>query len=289
MAEVWSDGVSAPATGEGQIARSRRLTATAWELVRRDRTLQILTALSVAFGVAAIGALFWAAGWLGGSQSVGRLVVTLLVAAWPFAFVTTMLNVAIAASVGAVLDGRRLSMREALTVSLKWIDQIAQWALLATVVGAVLQQLGRRRPLRGRSTSWILGPPWVVVSVFAVPMLALEGGTATGCYARSSALVRERWGTGVRGSVVGSEAMAAVGAAAGGLIGVGVATAGGPETVLLGVGLLGAMVVGGIALCAQQVFAVVLYRYAVTGEAAGGFALADLQAPFSPRWPARAT
>ena len=37
----------------------------------------------------------------------------------------------------------------------------------------------------------------------------------------------------------------------------------------------------------HQVFAVALYRYAVTGEVAGGFAVADLQAPFSVRQRAR--
>ncbi|HEY4095085.1 MAG TPA: DUF6159 family protein [Baekduia sp.] len=231
----------------------------------------------------AIVLLFWAAGWLGGSERAGRLALVLLVGIWPVAFVATLLNVAIAASVGALLDGRRMSVRAALTVPLKWIDQIAAWAVLATCVGAVLQQLARRRPFRGSATSWILGPPWAVVSVFVVPMLALEGGTATACFARSSDLVEERWGAGVRGSVVVTEWSPLAVAVGGGVV----AAAGASGGALLAAGLLIVAVVGGIAVCLQQVFAVALHRYAETGEAAGGFPLADLQAPFTSRWRGR--
>jgi hypothetical protein len=276
MAEVWSDGV--PEAG------GRRLSATAWAFVRRDRTLAVLTALSVTLQVAALGLLFWAAGWLGGSESVGRLAWTLLVIAWPVAFVLTVVNVAIAAAASAAIDRRTMTAREALAVPFRWIDQIATWSLLATVVGAVLQQLARRRPFRGPTTSWLLGPPWSVVCVLVVPMLAVEGGTATGCFARSSALARERWGEGVRGSVIGTEWLIGAGAVGGGVIGLGMET--GP--VVLAAALLAVAVIGAIAVSLQQVFAVALYRYAVSGEVTAGFPLADLEAPFAARRLARA-
>jgi hypothetical protein len=256
--------------------------------VRCDGTSSILTALSVTFHVAAIAVLFWAAGWLGGSQSVGRLIWMLLVTVWPVTFVTTALNVAIAASTSAALDGRGVTVREALAVARGRMGQIALWALLATGLGALLQQLAGRRPFRGPATRRILGPPWGVVIFFAVPILALEGGTAVGCVARSSRLVRERWGEGVGGSVVTGAWSAAVAAVAGGLISVGVGIGGGAGAALLGPGVLVATAGGAWATSVHQVFAVALYRYGVTGEAAGGFAVADLQAPFGARWPARA-
>jgi hypothetical protein len=108
--------------------------------------------VAVVFQAAAIGGVFWAAGWLGGAQSLGRLIWMLLVALWPITFVVTVVNVAIAASASAALDRRRMTVREALAVARERIGQIALWALFATGLGALLQPLARRRPFRQSSS-----------------------------------------------------------------------------------------------------------------------------------------
>ena len=50
--------------------------------------------------------------------SRGRLFVVLLIAAWPLTFVGVFFNVALAAAADAALDGRHLTLRQALGVSM---------------------------------------------------------------------------------------------------------------------------------------------------------------------------
>src|SRR5664280_1441329 len=93
--------------GEGRIARSWRLTKAAWSVVRRDRTLLMLACIAAAAGVAGMGLIF-AAG----------------VFAYPLTFVSVFLNTAIAAAAAAALDGRGLTVGQALAVPTRRIGQV---------------------------------------------------------------------------------------------------------------------------------------------------------------------
>jgi Family of unknown function (DUF6159) len=272
----------APA-GESRTARSWRLTRTALALLRRDRTMAILALLGAVFAIAATLAIFDLAGWLHDPGRTGRLLLLYAIFSWPMTFVTTFLNVALAAAADARLDGRRLTVREALGVSVSRLGAIAGWSLLATGVGILLQQLAERVPVGGRIAGWLLGVAWGLVTFFAIPLLALEGCAPTSAVRRSSRLIRERWGEGVGGTVligVWATPLLAVGGA---LIGAGANAQGQSRATVIVIGL--GVLFAAIALISavRQVFAVALYRYATDGTAAGGFAEPDLRAPFSAR------
>jgi hypothetical protein len=49
------------------------------------------------------------------------------------------------------------------------------------------------------------------------------------------------------------------------------------------IGLIGLMLAATVSNAVRQVFAVALYRYAVTGEPSGGFEERDLQRPTVPK------
>lgn len=274
----------APA-GEGRTARSWRLTRTAFTLLRRDRAMAILALIGAVLSIAATLAIFGLAGWLDQPGSAGRLLLLCAVFSWPMTFVTTFLNVALAAIADARLDGRRLTLREALGVSVARIGPIAGWSLLATGVGILLQQLAERVPVGGRVASWLLGVTWGLVTFFAIPLLALEGCSPTGSVRRSTQLIRERWGEGVGGTVlIGAWALPLL-AVGGALIGLGASSnADGPARVIvIGIGVVIVTAATAVTAAVRQVFAVALYRYATAGTAGGGFAEADLRAPFSAR------
>jgi hypothetical protein len=278
----------APA-GEGRISRSWRLTRTAAALLRGDRTMLALAGMSVALSVAATIALFWLAGWFHDPGHGDRLVWIGALLAWPLSFAGTALNVALAAAADATLDGRDLSVRQALAVAMGRLGQIALWSLLATGVGIVLQQIAQRLPLGGRLATWLVGTAWALVTFFAVPILALEGCTATGCVRRSARLIRGRWGEGVGGSVIiGAWTVVAL-FVGGGLIGGGLALHGPARVAIVGCGAIIVLAVSALAAAIRQIFAVALYRYATDGDVRGGFDAADLRAPFSARrrlqWP----
>lgn len=175
---------SAPEQREGRIARSWRLTKASWQVVREDRVILLLTILSTLVGAIGVAVIFGVAG-LGSSGAHGhghlvdgRVAIVALILAYPLMFVSTFFNAAIAAAAAAGLQGRRLSLGHALAVPASRVGQLAVWALFATIFGVVLEQLARRLPLAGAIVARLVGLAWSIASLFAIPILALEGGSA---------------------------------------------------------------------------------------------------------------
>jgi len=270
---------------EGRLARSVRLCGIAWRLVRRDRTMLALAGLSAVFTGCAMLVLFYFGGYLHDPHpSRGRLLVVTLIAAWPLTFVGAFINVALAAAADAELHGRRIGLRRAFAVPAGRVGQIALWSLLAAGVGQLLAQIASRIPFGGRLATWALGAAWGLLTFFAIPVLAIEGCTAAGCVKRSGQLVRERWGESIAGSIGISAVFGVASIVPALLLGVGFAIAPfqpGIGIPLAAVGIVGLVVLSGAGSALRNVYSVALYRYAVDGEATGGFAEPDLQHPFT--------
>ena len=276
-----------PYAAEGRIRRSARLIGIAWDTIKRDRAMLALAALSTLFTLLGMLLIVKLAGWHHGHIDRGRLLLAVAVSAYPLTFVGVFLNVALAAAAAASLDGRRIDLFEALGIAMERIGQIALWSALAAGVGVLLQEIANRLPGGGRLASWALGAAWGLVTLFAVPILALEGCGAISCVKRSARLMRERWGEGISGTVAVNAAFGVVGGACGMLIAIGAAVAGGSGGpggyFIAAVGVAGMLVSWTLASAVRQVFAVALYRYAVTGQPSGGFEEADLKSPTVPK------
>jgi hypothetical protein len=273
---------------DGRIRRSLRLTRVAWRLVRDDPAMLALAGLGVLFGLLGAAAIFWFAGYADHPvhPSRGRLMLVALIAAWPLTFVGTFFNVALAAAADAALCGRRLSFGQALAVSRAKVGQIALWSLLAAGVGQLLSQIAQRVPFGGKLAVWILGGAWSILTIFAVPVLALEGCGAVQCVRRSTHLVRERWGEGVSGTLTigaatGLASMVPAMLLVGGFGLLRFAPVAGIG--MLAAGLLGLLFLASLSGATRQVFAVALFRYAEDGSVRGGFHEEDLQRPFAAR------
>ena len=272
---------------EGRIARSWRLTRSAWRVVRSDRALLALAALSGALGVGGVAVIFGLGGLFGaGGFSRGHVAVAALVVAYPLMFVSVFLNTAIAAAAAAALDGRRLSLGEALTVPARRVGTVALWALIAAGVGMLLEQIASRLPLGGSIAVRLVGVGWSLASLFAIPILALEECSAPQCLKRSAHVVKERWGEGSSGNVMISAwtvlvtiPLVVVFAVA---LGASYRVPATRDAVIFA-GVLVLVAITAITAVVRQTFAVALYRYATTGSAEGPFEQHDLQAPFSPK------
>jgi hypothetical protein len=242
-----------------------------------------LATASLLITAGATAALFWATGWWDGSEAPDRLLWIPAAAAWPLTFVGTFFNVALATAAAAALEGRRLSLRDALGASVRRVGQIALWSFLAAGVGVILRAIAERVPLGGRLATWIVGAAWGLVTFFAVPILALEGCTATACVTRSTRLIKGRWGEAVGGTVAITAWVVVAAVPAGVLMGLGLGLAGSARVVLVAVGAIVFVAVSALSGAVQQVFAVALYRYATAGHVRGGFSAPDLDRPFAPR------
>ena len=209
----------------------------------------------------------------------------MIVGLYPLTFVSVFFNVALAGAAAASFDGHPIGVREALGISWRRLGRVAQWSLLAAGVGLVLEQIASRIPGAGRLASWLLGAAWSLATIFAVPMLALEGAGPLETAKNSVHLIKSKWG-GITGLASIGIWTVFVTIPVGILFAVGLsvrshdATAG---AALIAIAIGAILLVSALSLATRQVFSVALYRYASGAPDAGGFATADLEEPFRRR------
>jgi hypothetical protein len=256
---------------EGRIARSWRLTATAWELVRRDRAMLALALLGMTSALIWLAAYTLIGGYSSDGSSQGKVFLAILIALYPSTFLSVFFNVALASAANAALDGRRLSFGEAIAESRKRLGKIALWSLLSAGVGALLAELSSRIPGGGRIASALVGAAWGLATLFVIPILATEAPTPGPIKAlkESVGVIRKRWGESISGTVTISFWTVFVAIPAALLLGVGFALIGGNSAtagaVLVAVGGLLLFAVMAISSAVQQVFSLCLYEYATDG------------------------
>jgi hypothetical protein len=271
-------------SSEGRIARSWRLSRAAWEVVRGDRSLLALAAISAITGGIGLALIFILSGsFRAGHLQGDELAVFALIFAYPLTFVSAFFNTAIAAAAAAALDGRHLSLGEALAVPMRKLGTVALWSLIAAVVGFVLEQLISRLPLGGSIAARIVGIGWSLASLFAIPILALEDCSAPEALKRSAGVVKKRWGESIGGNVIiGAWTVIAILAVVVVFAVAAVATNDVPAVrdVVIVIGVLALAAIVAVQLVVRQTFAVALYRYAAGGIAPGPFAESDLESPF---------
>jgi hypothetical protein len=269
---------------EGRIARSWRLTRTAWGLVKRDRAMMALALLGMSSALIWLAVFTLIGGYSENGSGQGKVLLAILIALYPSTFLSVFFNVALASAANAALDGRHLSFGEAIGESRKRLGKIALWSLLSAGVGALLAELSARLPGGGRIASALVGAAWGLATLFVIPILATEAPTPGPVKAlkESVGVIRKRWGEGISGTVtigfwtVFVTIPAALILASGfALIGGGSAAAGG---VLVALGGLLLFAVMAISSAVQQVFSLCLYQYANAGTVRE-FSEQDLENP----------
>jgi hypothetical protein len=241
------------------------LGGAALAFVRGDRVLKRFVLISA--GIVLVGSVAVAVAAVALRREAGPVgyVLAGLVAYYCLSLVVLAAAVGLAGLVADRLDSRSVTPAGGWRVIERRRRSIAGWAVVDLAVGLPSRMIG----------SWtvnqlavlLIGFGWSLVSFFAIPTIALVGGSPRATAQRSLRLVRTHWGDAVYSTVylwvramVLFGAPAAVAAAAGVLL-----IRGG--AVVLG-GALFAAGVSGLALAyllahaARAVLTVVLYRYA---------------------------
>ncbi len=269
------------------MARGWRLTMAAWGLIRRDPAMISIALIGTGCGLVGGAAILYFSGYLSSpTQSQGDLALAAIVGLYPMTFLSVFFNVALAGAAAASFDGRPIGVREALGISWKRVGRIAQWSLLAAGVGLILEQIASRIPGAGRLASWLLGAAWSLATIFAVPLLVLEGAGPLATAKESVHLIKSKWGEGITGlaSINIWTFFAIIPVAI--LFAVGLGVRGGDATVgaaLIAIAVGAFLLVSALSLATGQVFSVALYRYASGVPETRGFAVADLEEPFRRR------
>jgi len=139
-------------------------------------------------------------GWLllGGADAIEAsnialwlvLALASVVAAWASAGGQAVIMAAAAER----MDGRDASLGAAVAVARSRAGRLLEWAVLATVVSIVLDQLEQRLGVVGRIISWVGGMAFSVLSFLALPVIVFEDVGAIEGFKRSSRLLRATWG-----------------------------------------------------------------------------------------------
>ncbi len=278
MAETWraSTGRS---EREGQWDRSIRMLGLSWTFLSRTAAMRAVAAGSFLAWVVSTLVLFGPVFvWWAQTGDRWKLAVGSAVVAYPFIFITVYFTVALLAAANACMDGHGLTMRESFTVATRRIPQIAGWSLLAAGVGAALDAVAQWVPGVGAVASWVLGTAWALATLFAVPVIVIDGAGGREAARRSADVFRRQWGESVIGSVSITFCTIVLALPGGAFLCAGMVGGTGPIALsALGLGIALLASASFLAFTIERLFALVLYRYTLDGEVRGGFAETDLR------------
>jgi hypothetical protein len=182
------------------------LMQTSWKMLRRDRALMWLPAISAVFALIAAAILFapgFAIGWaVGGGQhhSWGAWVGGVF-AAFAASVVAIYFQAALVIGANERAEGHDPTLRGVLGQAWARKGVILTWALLTTSVGIAIRALEERFGALGRILGAVGGLAWAVASFLVVPVLVAENLGPIAAVKRSSHLLRETWGASLRSTV----------------------------------------------------------------------------------------
>jgi hypothetical protein len=189
-------------------------------------------------------------------------------------------SVGLAAAADMIFHGREATVADGLAVARSRFSQIAGWAAISTIVGLILSALENQGAV-GQIVSRLLAVGWSLITFLAAPVIALEGTGPIETLKRSASLFKSRWGQQVTGNIAiggGVFLFGILPSAA--LIGIGVliwASASFVGALLVVIGVIGLAIALLISKALSGIFGVALYRYALDGEALGGFTPEEME------------
>lgn len=234
-----------------------RLAKLCWRLIRTNRAM---LALGFVFSVFALGA---GVAGLAVPDADSGSAIALVGAGLIAMLVAVFLQAGLVLAADDVLDGGRITVREALGEARERLGAIAKWAAIALGAQLVFALLLHNLSDRVGLFVSLAAAAWSFGTVFVVPMLALEHLTPIEALREAPQLLRRRWGEEFAG-FFGIGAMSAIAAIPPGiLLGVGahrnrIEQGSGDVAVAIGTVLLLAVFV--LAATTFQAFAVALYR-----------------------------
>jgi hypothetical protein len=267
-----------------QFKRGFGIAGQSWRTLRSHRSLAAFPILGGAMALVVVAPPALAGAYLVDRGDTVPGAILGAVAIYLVCFVSAFIGVGLAAAADAALRGEPASLGQGVGVARKRLRAIAGWALINALLSIVLRALETRSELATIAAA-LVGGAWTVVSLLAIPAIALEDDGPIEAIKRSGSLFKQHWGGRVTGmAAIGfgvfvlvmlpAMALMAVGAlilSDGGSAGIG----GGAALLALGAVLFAGAAVLSNAL--RQIFAVALFRFTTSGEAIGGFDTADLE------------
>jgi len=264
-----------------RIKRGWALTKKSWGVLNSHRDL-IRFPLYGGVATILLGILTLGPGaYLLDQHSYGGAIPLLIIGVYVLTVIGVYFSVGLAAAANLIFSGQEAGVGDGLAVANSRFSQICGWAAVSTAISVVIGLLENQGGIAGNIAARLVGMAWGLVTFMSVPVIALEGTGPFATLKRSATIFKQKWGEQITGNIaIGGAVTLFATLPAVALIVVGVVIW--PSTSFLGALLV---VIGAIVLCVallvskalSGVFGVALYRYAVDGQAVGGFTQEELE------------
>ena len=274
-----------------KISRSWTLVKASAAVLRSDKELLLFPVISsiatvlvaITFMVPVIGLRLFEGGQIG---VLGAIVGFLFYLCQYF--VIFYFNTALVGAAMIRLEGGDPTVGDGLRIARSKMGVILGYAAIAATVGLLLRMISEKSGALGKIVVGLVGMAWTLASFLVVPILVTRDIGPVDAIKESIDLLKRTWGENVAGNV-------GIGLAFG-LITMGVvlavvalviaaAAAGGAKLAIVA-GAMGGLAIALVAViqaALSGIYSAAVYRYAVDGQAPGGFAGSQLQAAFQPR------
>ncbi len=281
----------------GKLSRSWSLATSSWGVLRDDKELIALPAISAVASL--VGAApFFAGAFLtasttgtGGNEGlqIGPVgYVLMFIGYLVSAYVAIFFQAALIHAANDRLEGGNPTLGSALAGAGERAGKILPWALLSATVSVILRSLQERSGVLGRIVIGLVGMAWTLVTFLVLPIVVIEGAGLKDALSRSVSSFKHTWGENVVGNAgIGIVSVLAVLAGAGLLVPLAVVGFVNDIAVLaiaaIALLVIWLIVVSVFSAALTGVFQTALYRYAVHGEASPGFDAEQIQGAFRPK------
>ena len=264
-----------------RIRRGWALTKKSWALLNEHRQL-IRFPLYGAVATTLLAVVFLGPGlYLLDQNSLAGAIPLLVIGVYVLSVVCFYFSVGLAACADMIFRGQDATVADGLAVARSRFSQICGWAAISTAISVLMGALENQGGIGGQIAARLVGTAWSLVTFLAVPVIAIEGTGPVETLKRSASMFSERWGQQITGNVAIGGAVFLLGVVPAAILIVG------GVAVWSSASFLGALlvVVGALMLAVAMlvsralsgIFGVALYRYALDGEAVGGFTAEELE------------
>jgi len=264
-----------------RIRRGWALTKKSWGLLNEHREL-IRFPLYGAVATTLLAIVFLGPGlYLLDQDELAGAIPLIVIGVYVLSVVGFYFSVGLAACADMIFRGQDATVSDGLAVARERFSQICGWAAVSTAISLVMGLLENQGGIGGQIAARLVGAAWSLVTFLAVPVIAIEGTGPFQTLKRSASMFRERWGQQITGNIAIGAAIFLIGVLpAAALIVAGVvlwSSASFAGALLVVVGALILAIAMLISRALSGIFGVALYRYALDGEAVGGFTVEDLE------------
>jgi Family of unknown function (DUF6159) len=264
-----------------RIRRGWALTKKSWGLLRENPALMRFP-LYGAVATVLLAIVFFGPGlYLFDQDATAGAIALLVIGIYVLAVVGFYFSVGLAAAADMIFRGQAATVSDGLAVARARFSQICGWAALSTAISVLMGLLENQGGIAGEIAARLVGMAWSLVTFLAVPVIAIEGTGAFTTLKRSASLFKSRWGQQITGNIAIGGAVFLLGVLPSALLivlGIAVwSSASFAGALLLVLGVIGLAIALLVSKALSGIFGVALYRYALDGEAVGGFTPEELE------------